>query len=58
MFHLWKIKERAGTGALGGTEHVVVVKEVEAEVEEAAGSWLTVDENMKLRQVPASWPDE
>ena len=58
VLHLGEVEEGPEPGALAGAEGSVVVEEVEPEVDEAADGRLAVDEDVRLREVPAAGPDE
>lgn len=58
MFHFGEIEEGSETGTLSLSKLGVVVEEVKTEVDETSGGWLTVDEDVSLREMPASWPDK
>ena len=53
-FHLWQVVERASAAS---DLFLSVVEEHQAEVEDAAGNALTVDQHMLFIQMPAAWTD-
>lgn len=58
MFHFGEIEKGTEAFALVFTEDGPVVEEVEAKVNEATGGWLTVNQDVSLREVPPSRANE
>lgn len=58
MFHFGEVEEGSETGTLSLSKLGIVVEEVKTEVDETSGGWLTVDEDVSLREMPTSWPDK